>query len=68
MEIYSFIGSDFEEKPKKENRFIIICKKIWNNKLMLIGLLSTYVLVMVLMIVRYNKVLLVILSVINQLL
>ena len=56
MEIYSFIGSAFEEKPKKENRFIIICKKIWNNKPMLIGLLSTYVLVMVLILLPFvNK-------------
>ena len=56
MEIYSFIGSAFEEKSKKENRFIIICKKIWNNKPMLIGLLSTYVLVMVLILLPFvNK-------------
>ena len=56
MEIYSFIGSAFEEKPKKENRFIIICKKIWNNKPMLIGLLSTYALVMVLILLPFvNK-------------
>ena len=56
MEIYSFIGSAFEEKPKKENRFVRVCKKIWNNKPMLIGLLSTYVLVMVLILLPFvNK-------------
>ena len=56
MEVYSFIGSAFEEKPKKENRFVRVCKKIWNNKPMLIGLLSTYVLVMVLILLPFvNK-------------
>ena len=48
MEIYSFIGSAFEEKPKKECRLVRICKKIWNNKPLTIGLLSTYVLITVL--------------------
>ena len=56
MEVYSFIGSAFEEKQKKENRFVKICKKIWDNKPLIIGLLSTYLLVMVLILLPFiNK-------------
>lgn len=56
MEIYSFIGSDFEEKPKKESRFVRVCKKIWDNKPLTIGLLSTYLLVVVLILLPFvNK-------------
>ena len=62
MEIYSFIGSAHEQKEQKKEEcgFVRICKKIWNNKPLIIGLLSTYVLVVVLTLLpfmrrEYNK-------------
>ena len=56
MEIYSFIGSAHEQKEQKEeNRFLQFCKKIWNNRPLTIGLLSTYVLIMVLIFLPFMK-------------
>ena len=57
MEIYSFIGSAHEQKEQKkeENRFLQFCKKIWNNRPLTIGLLSTYVLITVLIFLPFMK-------------
>ena len=58
MEIYTFIGSAHEQKEQKkekENKFIRICKKIWNNRPLTIGLLSTYVLITVLIFLPFMK-------------
>lgn len=50
MEIYSFIGKDFEDpkkEPKKENKVLKFMKNMWKKRPFKIGLLSTYVLIMV---------------------
>ena len=57
MQIYSFIGSAQQQKEhkKEESRFVRICKKIRNNKPLMIGLLSTYVLITVLIFLPFMK-------------
>ena len=50
MEIYSFIGTNFEEpkkEPKKENKVLKFMKNVWRKRSFKIGLLSIYILVMV---------------------
>ena len=57
MEIYSFIGSAHEQKEQKkeESRFVRIYKKILDNKLLTIGLLSTYLLIIVLILLPFMR-------------
>lgn len=57
MEIYSFIGKDFEE-PKKENKVpkvLKFMKNVWRKRSFKIGLLSTYILIMVLVLLPSIK-------------
>lgn len=57
MEVYSFIGKDFEE-PKKENKVSKVfkfMKNVWRKSSIKIGLLSTYILVMVLIFIPFIK-------------
>ena len=57
MQIYSFIGSAHEQKEQKkeESKFVRICKKILDNKPLTIGLLSTYLLIMVIILLPFIK-------------
>ena len=63
MTIYSFIGAKFEEEqepkkkrePKKEHKVLKFIKNVWKKRPFKIGLLSTYVLIMVLILLPFIK-------------
>ena len=59
MQIYSFIGSgsahEQKEQKKEKSKFVRICKKILDNKPLTIGLLSTYLLIMVIILLPFIK-------------